>query len=96
MMLLALVALGGPVPSEAQEAYTLDALLRIGRERSPTVLALMAGEAALGAHRAAVGRWENPELEYEWGSGDPREGGSSRSLSGFSLLQLVEKRFTRK
>ena len=95
IMVLALMALGGPIPSEAQEAYTLDALLQMGRERNPTVLALMAEEAALGAHRTAVGRWENPELEYEWGSGDPREGGSSRSLSGFSVRQVVENPLTR-
>ena len=95
ILVLALLVFGGPGPSEAQEAFTLRDLIRIGRERNPTVLALTAEHAALNAHRTAVGRWENPELEYEWGSGDPRDGGPSRSLSGFSFRQVLENPFTR-
>lgn len=95
IILLALLAVGRSVPSQAQEVFTLSELLSLGRERNPTVLALMAEHAAEEARRAALGRWENPELEYEWGSGDPLEGDGSRSLSGFSLRQVVENPLTR-
>lgn len=79
----------------AQNSYTLDDLLRIARERNPTLLALRAEQSAMEAHRRASGRWDNPELEYEWGSGDPREGGESRTISGFSARQVLENPLTR-
>jgi cobalt-zinc-cadmium efflux system outer membrane protein len=95
LLILALIGLGTPIPAPAQESFALEDLLRIGRERNPTVQALRAGHAAAEAGRRASGRWENPELEYEWGSGDPRDGGSSRSLSGFSARQTLENPLTR-
>lgn len=47
------------------------------------------------AHRKASGRWTNPELEYEWGSGEPRDESVTRSLSGFTARQVVENPFIR-
>jgi cobalt-zinc-cadmium efflux system outer membrane protein len=82
-------------PAFAQERYTLEALLEIGREGNPTVLALRAAHRAVEDRRRASGRWENPELEYEWGSGDPRDGGPSRTVSGWSGRQALENPLTR-
>lgn len=95
LLLLGLLCLGAPVPSAAQEAFALEDLLRIGRERNPTVQALRAEHSAMEAQRKASGRWTNPELEYEWGSGDPRDGGATRDLSGFTARQALENPFTR-
>ena len=64
-------------------------------ERNPTVQALRAEHSAMEAHKKAAGRWENPELEYEWGSGEPRDGSASRSLSGFTARQVLENPLTR-
>jgi len=93
--LLALFGLGLPVSSAAQESFALEDLLRIGRERNPTVQALRAEHSAMEAQRKASGRWANPELEYEWGSGDPRDGGATRNLSGFTARQVLENPFIR-
>lgn len=95
LLLLALLGLGVPRPGASQERYALEDLLRIGRERNPTVQALRAEHSAMEAHRKASGRWTNPELEYEWGSGDPWDGSASRSLSGFTARQVLENPFTR-
>jgi cobalt-zinc-cadmium efflux system outer membrane protein len=93
--LLALLGLGLPVSSTAQESFALEDLLRIGRERNPTVQALQAEHSAMEAQRKASGRWANPELEYEWGSGDPRDGSANRDLSGFTARQTLENPFIR-
>jgi cobalt-zinc-cadmium efflux system outer membrane protein len=90
-----LLALGLPQAMRAQEVYTLDELLALGREQSPTILALQAGQAALDADRRDAGRWQNPELEYETGSGDPFGEGGSRSLSGLTVRQVIENPLTR-
>ena len=95
VLLFALLAMGLPRPSQGQERFTLEELLQIGRERNPTVQALRADHAAALAGRRDSGRWENPELEYEWGSGDPRDGSAARSLSGFSARQTFENPLTR-
>lgn len=84
-----------PEPSQARETYTLEALLRIGRERNPTLASLRARELAMEEGKRASGRWENPELEFDWGTGDPRSGGASRSLSGFRASQRLENPLTR-
>ncbi|MFC1575662.1 TolC family protein [Gemmatimonadota bacterium] len=84
-----------PFPSGAQEAFTLDDLLRLGRERSPTLQSAEAEYAAQEADRLDTGRWQNPELEYELGRGDPFESGDSRSLWGFGLSQSFENPLTR-
>lgn len=94
-ILAAIFVLGVSSPVAGQGAYTLDDLLDIGRERNPTLQALRAEQSAMEAHRRVSGRWDNPELEYEWGSGDPREGGGSRSVSGFSARQVLENPLTR-
>jgi cobalt-zinc-cadmium efflux system outer membrane protein len=95
VLLFALLALGIPHSSQGQERFALEDLLEIGRERNPTVQALRAEHAAALAGRRDSGRWENPELEYEWGTGDPRDGGAARSLSGFSASQTFENPLTR-
>ena len=96
LTLLAVLALGAPLPAPAQERYSLDDLLRIGREQSPAILAARAEQSAMEAFRRASGRWENPELELEWGSGSPRDGGRDRSLSTVSVLQVLENPFARR
>lgn len=108
-ILLPLLLLGVPCPapgqtspevpagdsSGSQEAYSLEDLLRMGREQNPTLASLRAREASLEAGRRASGRWANPELEFEWGTGEPRSGGGSRSLSGFGARQVLENPLTR-
>lgn len=89
------LGIGLPVAVSGQQRFTLQDLLEVGRERSPTILALQAEHAAMEAQRRDAGRWENPELEYEWGSGDPREGGPEQTLSGFSARQVLENPLTR-
>jgi cobalt-zinc-cadmium efflux system outer membrane protein len=89
------LGLGIPVAASGQQRFTLQDLLTLGRERSPAILALQAEHAAAEAQRRDAGRWENPELEYEWGSGDPREGGPNQSLSGLSARQVLENPLTR-
>ncbi len=79
-----------PGGGSAQEAYTLEELLRIGRESNPGVQALRAEAAALAADRRDAGRLPNPELGYEAGSGDTFDGSVSRSVEGFSLRQPLE------
>jgi len=96
LTLLAVLAAGAPPPATAQERYSLDDLLRIGREQNPTVLAAKAEQSAMEAFRRASGRWENPELELEWGTGSPRDGAGDRSLSMISVRQVLENPFTRR
>jgi len=80
-----LLALCLPGVAGAQQSYTLEDLLRIGREQSPTVLALRAEHSAMEADRRDAGRWQNPELEYEAGRGEPFDEVGTRSLSGFTI-----------
>ncbi len=95
VFLWALLALVLPATAASQETYSLEELLRLGREQNPTLQALRANETALEADRRASGRWENPELGFETGTGDPSEGGASRSLEGFTLSQTLENPFRR-
>ncbi|MGM0670376.1 MAG: TolC family protein [Gemmatimonadota bacterium] len=87
--------IGDECPQQARDEYTLEALLRIGREQNPTLASLRAREGAMEAGKRASSRWANPELAFEWGTGDPRSGGASRSLSGFSASQKLENPLTR-
>lgn len=84
-----------PGQLSGQERYSLDHLLEMGRERSPLVLALKAELAVQEADRQDRSRLENPQLAYEWGTGEPLDGGPDRSLGGFSLEQRVENPLTR-
>lgn len=81
--------------ARGQEAYALDDLIRIGRERNPTIRSLRAEQAALEADRRASARWPNPELEFETGTGEPFEDEGSRSLRGLFLRQPLENPFSR-
>jgi cobalt-zinc-cadmium efflux system outer membrane protein len=89
------LALCLPVAAGAQESYTLEELLRIGRERSPNVLALQAEHSAMEADRRDAGRWQNPELEYEAGRGELYDEVGTKSLSGFTIRQVIENPLTR-
>lgn len=91
--LLLLLGLGEPLAG--QEGFTLAELLQMGRDNSPLVLALRAEMAAQEAGRRAAGRWDNPDLAYEWGTGEPFDGGPDRSLRGFSAQQRLENPLTR-
>jgi len=93
--LLALVALGFPSPSGAQDSYTLEDLLRIGRDRNPNLLALRAEREALAAGRRNEGRFRNPEFEYETGEGDLFESTESKSVREFSVRQTIENPLAR-
>lgn len=95
VFLWALLALVLPTTAASQETYSLEDLLELGRERNPTLQALRAQQSALVADRRASGRWQNPELEFETGTGDPSEGGGSRSLEGFTLSQTIENPLAR-
>jgi len=79
----------------AQESYTLDHLLRIGRERNPNLLSLRAEQNALVAGRRDAGRFQNPELEYEAGEGDPFDSSETKSVRGFSVRQAIENPLAR-
>lgn len=92
---MALLPLAFPCPSRAQESFTLEDLLEIGRERNPTLLSLRAEEAALEANRRDAGRLENPELGFETGEADPFESSGKKTVRGFSLSQAIENPFSR-
>ena len=80
---------------QTQGSYTLENLLRIGRERNPNLLSIRAGRDALIAGRRDAGRFENPELEYETGEGDAFESSETRSLRGFAVRQTIENPLAR-
>jgi cobalt-zinc-cadmium efflux system outer membrane protein len=84
-----------PAGAHAQESYTLQDLLQIGRKVNPTVLSLRAGRAALEANRKDMGRLPNPELEYETGEADLFDSSESRSVGGLSLRQAIENPLAR-
>jgi outer membrane protein, heavy metal efflux system len=94
-VLLVSFLLGAPAVSEAQEPYTLLDLLRIGRERNPTVLALRSDLAAAEADRRASSRWENPALEFESGTGERYQTGDRRAVEGWSVRQTIENPLAR-
>jgi len=93
--LLAVSAWASPSLAQDQEVFTLDDLLRMGRERNPSVLALEARRNALAAAKRDAGRLSNPELEYSAGEGEPFELGEKRDLSEWSLRQTIENPVTR-
>lgn len=75
--------------------YSLEQLLELGRERSPLILALRADHASVEAGRRDSGRFANPELHYEFGTGEPFESTDSRALRGWSVEQSIENPITR-
>jgi cobalt-zinc-cadmium efflux system outer membrane protein len=95
LLILPLALLGAPSPAPAQEAFSLDQLLEIGRERNPTLLSLRAAEAAMEAHRRDAGRLPNPEVEFETGEGDLFDSDGSWSIREYSVRQSIENPFTR-
>ncbi|MFC1659979.1 TolC family protein [Gemmatimonadota bacterium] len=99
ILFLAVLPLVLPGVAAAQEpgdsGYTLEELLAIGRERNPMVLALRAEHAALDGDRRDAGRFANPELQYETGTGDPFDAIGSRSVHGFALQQTIENPLVR-
>jgi len=106
LVITALALSGIPAPASGQvgvpgrnpwpqEAFTLDDLLRMARERHPDLLALRAEREALEADRRDAGRFHNPELELATGEGDPFEGTENRSLRDFRISQTIENPVTR-
>ena len=81
--------------AHAQESYTLEDLLRFGRERNPNLLSLRAERDALVAGRRDAGRFQNPELEYEAGKGDLFESSETKSVREFTLRQTIENPLAR-
>ncbi len=90
-----LLALALTEPLGAQESYTLEHLLAIGRERNPSLQALRAEAAARAAERSDAGRFLNPELGYESGSADPFQGNDTRSVGGVTVRQVLENPLAR-
>lgn len=90
-----LLALGFHSPACGQESYTLEDLLRIGRERNPDLLALRAEHDALAAGRRDSGRFQNPELEFETGEGDPFESDGSKTVRELAIHQVIENPLVR-
>ncbi len=90
-----LLALALPAGAPAQEVFTLDDLLRLGRERNPTVQALRAEARAQVAERRDAGRLPNPEVEYGRGTGEPHQGGAGRTVEGYAVRQSLENPFRR-
>jgi cobalt-zinc-cadmium efflux system outer membrane protein len=84
-----------PTPSSAQNSYTLEELLQIGRERNPELLALRAERAALDADRRDAGRFMNPEVGYSTGEGDLFEEREKKSLRELSVRQAIENPLVR-
>ncbi len=78
-----------------QESYTLDDLLRIGRERNPDLLSLRAEWNARAAGRRDAGRFQNPELEYEAGEIDLFGSPESKPVREFSVRQTIENPLAR-
>ncbi|MCK5651588.1 MAG: TolC family protein, partial [Gemmatimonadetes bacterium] len=81
--------------SYVQESYTLEDLLRIGRERNPNLLSLRAGRDALVAGHRDAGRFLNPELEYEAGEGDLFKSSETKSVREFIVRQTIENPLAR-
>ena len=79
----------------AQESYTLEDLLRIGRERNPNLLSLRAERDARVAGRRDASRFQNPELEYEGGEADPFDSSETKSVREFSIRQTIENPMAR-
>ncbi|MBT8395308.1 MAG: TolC family protein [Gemmatimonadetes bacterium] len=84
----------GQTPSTV-ESYNLDDLIRLARERNPDLLALRAGRASADAGRRDSGRFQNPELEFVTGEGDPFEGGENKTLREFSVSQTIRNPISR-
>jgi len=84
-----------PKESYAQESYTLEDLLRIGRERNPNLLSLRAERDARIAGRRDSGRLQNPELEYETGEGDLFDSSETRSIREWVFRQPIENPLAR-
>jgi cobalt-zinc-cadmium efflux system outer membrane protein len=85
----ALLLLGIPTPSWAQESYSLDQLLVMGRERNHGLLAMQAERDAMEADRRDAGRFQNPELEFATGEGDLFDEPESKSVREFSISQNI-------
>jgi outer membrane protein, heavy metal efflux system len=96
LLLLASLTPVAPGLASAQESYTLQDLLRIGREQSPAVLALQAERAAAEADRRAAGRFQNPSLEFESGTGERYQGGDRQGVEGWSVHQALENPLSRR
>jgi cobalt-zinc-cadmium efflux system outer membrane protein len=81
------------MPVAAEETttfYTLKELRAIARSAHPTLdSAEAAAQAAAGALRQARA-YPNPALAIAAGSGEPRDGGDSRSENAISLVQPIE------
>ena len=84
-----------PQEAYAQESYTMEDLLRIGRERNPNLLSLRAERDAQVAGRRDAGRFQNPELEYERGEGDLFESSETKSIREWAIRQPIENPLVR-
>jgi cobalt-zinc-cadmium efflux system outer membrane protein len=67
----------------------------MGRERNPGLLSLRAERDALIAGRRDSGRFQNPELEYQAGTGDPFGSSETRSIRDIALRQTLENPLAR-
>jgi len=86
---------GAARPAGAQEAYTLEDLLRLGQERNPHLLSLRSRIESAAADRRDAGRIRNPEVEYGFGDGEPFDTPETKSLRELSVRQVVENPLAR-
>ncbi len=77
-------------PESPEEAYSLTDLLRLGRELHPELLSLRAQRDALTAGRRDASRFQNPELAYGAGTGEPFGSSETRSIRELVLQQTLE------
>ena len=95
VLLLSLLRVPVLAQNQPGQGYSLAELLKIGREKNPSVLALTAHHAATDADRRNAGRLSNPEIRFEAGTGEPFGAADSRSLRGFSVQQVIENPISR-
>jgi cobalt-zinc-cadmium efflux system outer membrane protein len=81
--------------AQLQDAFTLADLLDLARERNPDLLALRAERESLAADRKDAGRFNNPEMEWTTGEGDPFEGTEKKTLREISVSQTIENPLSR-
>ncbi|MBN1224032.1 MAG: TolC family protein [Candidatus Aminicenantes bacterium] len=75
--------------------YSLDELIRLGIENSPTVAAQLEELQAKNAAYQASKRLINPELEFHYGDAESYDGLVQRDTTEFSVHQPLENPFKR-
>lgn len=75
--------------AQAQQAFTLEDLLRLARDRNPTLQALRSEAESWGWERREAARLPNPEVEVETGKGEDWSGENRRRLGSYTFRQSL-------